>query len=173
MQVNCVWQVVLSLLMLLMIQVVWGKPGIRPVDNPEYREECGACHYAYPPGLLPKRSWEKLMINLENHFGEDAEIDKAIKSRLKIYMYTYSARIDSEFGRERTIAKSLSPSDVPERITGLKYIRHEHKDLTQQMVKYNDKVKSMSNCNACHTTIDSGRFEEDDIVIPGFGPWED
>ncbi|HPQ24397.1 MAG TPA: cytochrome C, partial [Gammaproteobacteria bacterium] len=49
-------------------------PGVAPVDNPLYLQECGSCHFAYQPGLLPARSWNNLMGGLENHFGENAEL---------------------------------------------------------------------------------------------------
>ena len=45
---------------------------VAAVENPLYQEECGSCHMAYPPGLLPGRSWEKLMTGLADHFGENA-----------------------------------------------------------------------------------------------------
>ena len=36
-----------------------------------------ACHVAYPPGLLPAASWQRLMANLPRHFGTDASLDAA------------------------------------------------------------------------------------------------
>jgi len=44
---------------------------------PNYQHECGACHLAYPPGLLPAASWQRLMANLPRHFGTDASLDAA------------------------------------------------------------------------------------------------
>ena len=49
--------------------------GIAADTNPAYEEECGSCHMAYPPGLLPGVSWQRLMAELDNHFGDNAEID--------------------------------------------------------------------------------------------------
>jgi homoserine dehydrogenase len=43
--------------------------------NKIVQEECGACHMVYPAKLLPKKSWKKIMANLENHFEENAEVD--------------------------------------------------------------------------------------------------
>ena len=60
---------------------------VRPVDNKTYADECGSCHYAYPPGLLPSKSWAKLLDEkaLSNHFGEDATLDKdALKDHLRL-----------------------------------------------------------------------------------------
>ncbi|MEQ1807816.1 MAG: cytochrome C, partial [Burkholderiaceae bacterium] len=36
----------------------------RVAPLPRYTEECGSCHSAYPPGLLPVASWQLLMDNL-------------------------------------------------------------------------------------------------------------
>ena len=44
---------------------------------PKYQQECAACHLAYPPGLLPAASWQRLMSNLPRHFGTDASLDAA------------------------------------------------------------------------------------------------
>ena len=32
-----------------------------------YLDECGACHLAYPPGLLPEPSWRLLLAHLDDH----------------------------------------------------------------------------------------------------------
>ena len=34
---------------------------VNPVNNKQYKDECGSCHFAYQPGLLTTRSWEKLL----------------------------------------------------------------------------------------------------------------
>jgi hypothetical protein len=53
------------------------KHGARVPLLPLYQQECAACHVAYPPGLLPARSWERLMSGLPKHFGSDASLDAA------------------------------------------------------------------------------------------------
>src|SRR5512145_3377199 len=44
-------------------------------SDPEWLEECGACHIAYPPRFLPAESWREIMIGLDDHFGSDASLD--------------------------------------------------------------------------------------------------
>jgi len=39
-------------------------------DNKVWREECGSCHLAFHPTLLPARSWARLMQEQNTHFGE-------------------------------------------------------------------------------------------------------
>jgi len=40
-----------------------GKHYLTPVNNPTYIEECGDCHFAYQPELLPSGSWEKIRLS--------------------------------------------------------------------------------------------------------------
>src|SRR5690606_14789629 len=47
---------------------------LRPltVVDETWRSECGACHMAYPPGLLPWPVWRDMLAGLDDHFGENA-----------------------------------------------------------------------------------------------------
>ena len=59
---------------------------VKPVDNTLYLKECGSCHFAFSPGLLPKRFWVKMMAKLDNHFGTDASLDSKDTQTLLSYM---------------------------------------------------------------------------------------
>jgi hypothetical protein len=150
----------------------YGRPGIEPVSNSEFQQECGACHFPYQPGLLPAQSWQKLMADLEHHFGEDASLEPAVVADLTDYATKHAAD-KSDFRRSRTIARSLSHDEVPARITELRYFKHEHREIPRRMYQGNDRVRSLSNCNSCHTTAAKGIYSERGIEIPGFGYWED
>ncbi len=43
--------------------------GVRlpPIEHPATLKECGECHLAFPPQMLPARSWDKLMGDLASH----------------------------------------------------------------------------------------------------------
>lgn len=146
--------------------------GVRPVDNAEYKSECGACHFAYQPGLLPSRSWKKLMASLEDHFGEDASLDPKVVNRLTDYMVRNAAE-NSSYRRSRSIANSLGEGEAPAKITDLRYFRADHREIPVRMFKGNDRVRSLSNCNACHQTAAEGNYSERNIEIPGYGFWDD
>ena len=45
--------------------------------NEKWKTECGSCHLAYPPELLPASSWRRIMAGLDRHFGADASLDAA------------------------------------------------------------------------------------------------
>lgn len=145
-------------------------PGVAPVNNTNYAEECGACHFAYQPGLLPARSWKKIMANLEDHFDENAELEAKEQKVLTAYL-TKNAAEFSDYKRSIKIIRSLT--NTPLRITETPYIVKKHDELTSAMVIGNPKVKSLSYCDNCHTKAITGSYAEDDIVIPGYGNWEE
>ena len=146
--------------------------GVAPVTSPIYKEECSSCHMAYPPGLLPTRSWKKLMAGLENHFGDNAELDSETFKSISEFLVSNSAD-DSNYRRSRKIMRSLSDKDVPIRISETPYIINKHDEIPDRLIKYNKKVNSLSNCSACHNKAEQGLFSEHGVNIPGYGRWDD
>jgi hypothetical protein len=178
--------IVLSALLFLSIQTSFGdddhgehryslfdrKPGVAPVNNQLYKEECSSCHFAYPAGLLPEESWKKIMSNLDDHFGENAELIEA--DRLAITEYLVSNSADhSDFRRSKKIMRSLRSTQAPLRITELPYFKHEHDEIPNRLVKDNPEVGSLSQCDSCHRDAGNGFFSENKINIPGYGRWDD
>lgn len=146
-------------------------PDVAPVKNELYKSECGTCHFAYQPGLLPAQSWQKLMGSLSDHFGENAELDSDTQSKLTAYLVKGAAE-NSETRRSAKILRSLG-ADAPLRITDVPYIRYKHNEIPARLISGNPGVRSLSNCAACHTQADKGSFSEREIRIPGVGRWED
>jgi len=127
-----------------------------------YQKECGACHFAYQPEFLPKRSWDKMMGTLESHFGTDATLDPADHKTIQNYLATHASRYDRMTGMGGAIATRIS--ETPN------FIR-EHREVPQKMVTQ-PEVKSFANCAACHTKAASGSYREREIRIPNYGSWE-
>jgi hypothetical protein len=146
---------------------------VAAVENPLYQEECGSCHMAYPPGLLPGRSWEKLMTGLADHFGENAELDSATATELTQYLTANSADAMPNYRRSRKIMREVSDQNTPLRITQLAYFRHEHREIPARLITQNPEVGSLSNCNKCHQNAERGSFSEREIAISGYGRWDD
>ncbi len=148
---------------------------VRPVDNKQYKDECGSCHFAYQPGLLPARSWELLLNEkaLADHFGENAELDKAVLA--SIYDYTMANSADkSNYKRSRKIdlaTEGVNPAPI--RITEVRYIKRKHHEIPAKMIKDNKDVKSLSMCDTCHTKAAEGVFDSDTVKIPNFPNWDD
>jgi len=150
----------------------FGSAGVEPVNNQLYVDECGSCHFAFQPGLLPARSWTKLMGNLEDHFGENAELDGADRQQILDYLVAGGAD-KSDYRRSQKINRSISRYSTPLRISETPYFIRKHDELPARYVQGNPKVGSISNCDKCHTAADKGSFSESGINIPGVGRWED
>lgn len=144
---------------------------VAPVNNQQYADECGSCHFAYQPGFLPARSWEKIMSNLHDHFGENAELPADTVASLTKYA-TENAADHSNYKRSKRFNDSIKKDETPLRISEVAYFKREHRELSAKHVKDNPKVKSFSRCDACHTTAAQGSYEERGIEVPGFGKWD-
>lgn len=147
---------------------------VKAVNNKTYEEECGSCHFAYPPGLLPSQSWEKLLNDkaLNDHFGENASLDKDTLKTIHDYAIENAAE-KSWYKRSRKIAKATEGGEAPLRITEVRYIKRKHHDIPEKMIKGNKDVKSLSYCNACHTKAEKGIFDSDTVSIPNYPDWDD
>jgi mono/diheme cytochrome c family protein len=145
---------------------------VAPVQDARYARECGSCHMAYPPGLLPARSWQKLMGNLADHFGDNAELPPEDVAAITAWL-TGNAADSPVYPRPQRITASLPDTVTPLRITELPAFAAAHRELPARLVSGNPQVKSLSQCSACHRNAEAGSFNEREISIPGYGRWED
>jgi hypothetical protein len=145
---------------------------VAAVNNPAYEQECGSCHLAYPPGLLPGESWRRIMEGLEQHFGDDATLDADTRDRLTNYLLANGAD-RSGYRRSRAIARSVGNGEAPLRITDTPYFRREHHEIPPALVVGNDQVRSFARCEACHARAKEGSFNELEVNIAGVGQWDD
>ncbi|MBI3575379.1 MAG: diheme cytochrome c [Gammaproteobacteria bacterium] len=121
--------------------------------DPTWKAECGSCHVAYPPQLLPANSWRALMSGLDKHFGSDASLDSRTAAKIAVFL-------EKNAGRDR------SSSRTPVlRITETRWFMREHDEVPDRVWK-NPQVKSAANCAACHVDGDKGDFGEHNIRIP-------
>ncbi len=150
----------------------WRRSADLPVPpNRLYRSECGSCHFAYPPGMLPERSWSRIMASLNRHFGDDASLEPDEREAIERFLRGHAAdRLPNRFSR--SILRSIG-DDAPLRFTGTAFFRRAHHEIPPRMVTGNPKVGSFANCTACHTGAERGFFNEDSVRIPGYGRWED
>ena len=127
------------------------------VSDPAYQAECASCHIAYPPQLLPARSWRALMSGLDKHFGTDASVDAQSAAAI-------TAFLERNAGRKRASKYSSSAEPVL-RITETRWFVHEHDEVPARVWK-DPKVKGAANCTACHADADQGNFNEHGIRLP-------
>ena len=133
-------------------------PALRTPMPAKYRQECAACHVAYPPALLPVASWRRLLSDLPHHFGTDASLDPATLQELNAWLGANAA--DQRRTRRGQVA--VPPDD---RITRSPWFVREHDDVAPATWKL-PAVKSPSNCVACHRQAEQGVFDERNVRIP-------
>ncbi len=79
-------------------------PSAKPTPQAKYEQECAGCHIAYPAGMLPAASWQRIMSTLSKHYGADASLDEAttreIGGFLKASAGTYK-RVDAAPEQDR------------------------------------------------------------------------
>ena len=133
---------------------------VAPVNNATYKEECGGCHFAFQPGFLPARSWEKIMAGLSDHFGDNAELDATLRQDILSYLQANAAD-RSDYKLSRRIMRGLSSADAPLRITELRKLAHEHNEINWRRMKSRGiEKKDMANCDKCHRDAAAGVFDD-------------
>ena len=126
---------------------------------PQYKQECGACHVAYPPTLMPAASWTRIMANLPKHFGTDASLDTATANELSRWIQAHAGTY-----------KRVSEEPPQDRITLSAWFERKHRKVEPAVWKH-ASVKSAANCAACHPGADRGDFDEHGLrVPPGLSP---
>jgi hypothetical protein len=118
------------------------------------KEECGSCHIVYPPNLLSAESWRALMGNLNKHFGTDASVDAATQKELRAELENAASNRSENVAGKPVL-----------RISETRWFKREHDEVSPRVWR-NPKVKSASNCGACHTQAAQGKFNERDIRVP-------
>lgn len=133
-------------------------------SNPKWQSECGACHLAYPPSLLPERSWRKMMSGLESHFGQDASLDAATAKEITDFLVNNAAdRVWSK--RASKVMRYLDAGETPLRISETRWFVRKHDEVSPRVWK-RPKIGSAANCAACHPDAERGNYSEHGIRIP-------
>lgn len=136
--------------------------------NARWLAECGACHVAYPPALLPARSWERVMAGLADHFGDNASLDAATAREIEAYLVRESGdRGASRAGRKAVGA--IAPEEAPLRITATRWFRHKHDEIAPAVWR-RPAIGSAANCGACHRGAAEGDYSERRVAIPHEAP---
>lgn len=121
---------------------------------PAYTQECAACHTAYPPGMLPAPSWQRIMGGLTNHYGTDASLDPTTVKQLSAWLQTHAGTY-----------KRVTGAPPDDRITRSAWFARKHSEIAPSVWNL-PSVKSAANCAACHTGADRGSFDDDNLTMP-------
>jgi hypothetical protein len=133
--------------------------------------ECSDCHLAYPPQMLPQRSWRRVMEQITDHFGEELSLDAETHQEVLRYLLDHAAD-RSKRKEARKFLRGLGPEDAPIRITGTPRWRDKHDEVPDSAWS-DERISSRASCEACHTKAESGLYDDDDgLRIPGpNGTW--
>lgn len=130
--------------------------------DPVYADECSACHMAFHPSLLPAKSWAYTMAHLDDHFGEDASLDIGTTEELALWLSENAGeRFDT---KPANVFMEVAPS-APGSIIKTPFWQRTHHHIDDAMFKRRP-IYSNSNCAACHSDAESGRFYPANISIP-------
>lgn len=129
--------------------------GHKPVaSNAKWQAECGSCHVAFPPRMLPAESWREMMSGLNKHFGTDAGLEVPVALEIGAFLEK-----NASTRKHEPTAKLLL------RITETRWFIREHDEVSDSVWK-NPKVKSRTNCSACHIQAERGNYSEHNIKMP-------
>lgn len=128
------------------------------VADKTVQTECGACHMAYPAGMLPTRSWQALMSKLDDHFGESAALDAAVTKHITDYLVANAADAG---GRNARSLRGVKADQTPLRITEMPWWIRQHQGEVRPSAFKDPRVKSKANCVACHRGAAKGYFGDD------------
>ena len=147
-----VWAVSLLFAFGLLLSEAVAEPRATASVDAKWKAECGSCHIAYPPQLLPASSWRRLMAGLPRHFGADASLDAASAAEIGAFL-------------ERNAGSGKRGGEAAQRITETRWFLHKHDEVRAAVWK-NPRVKSAANCSACHGGAERGDFDEHAVRIP-------
>lgn len=133
-------------------------------DNAAWRRECGDCHLAFHPSLLPARSWQHMMATLSDHFGEDVTLDAETASEIGTFLTTNAAETLPSEPAHRILA-SIPAGQSPLRVTETGYWKHKHAGIADKYWSA-PTVGRRSNCKGCHLDADAGTFEDAGMRLP-------
>lgn len=120
---------------------------VPPVRDALTRKECGECHMAFQPALLPADSWRRMMGNLADHFGDNATLSPDKAKAIEAYLV----------GNARN---GWRDGAAPGRITETRWFVHEHRKIPERVWARADVV-TQSNCVACHKGAEQGLYDDD------------
>jgi cytochrome b len=133
-------------------------------DNAVWRSECGSCHTAFHPTLLPARSWKALMDRQADHFGENLALAPDTAAEITAFLQKNAAETGMTEAAYK-INRSIPAHATPLRITDTGYWIEKHRGI-EEGVWTHPKVGSRSNCGGCHQDAQRGTYEDAAMRLP-------
>jgi nitrate/TMAO reductase-like tetraheme cytochrome c subunit len=118
----------------------------------KWETECGSCHIAYPARFLTGETWQRLMDNLDKHFGDNASLDPEVRQEILGYL-------------KRNASSSGNRSSKTLRISDSAWFVRQHHEVSGKAWT-DPRVKSAANCTACHVDASRGDWSERSVRMP-------
>ncbi|MCC2112595.1 MAG: cytochrome b/b6 domain-containing protein [Hyphomicrobiales bacterium] len=134
----------------------------RAALDPQYKTECGDCHIAFHPSLLPAASWRAVMASLDDHFGEDASLSPEQTAAIAAYLTAHAAENYDTKAANRF--RKTNP-EAATQITATRFWKRKHRDIPED-VFHSPAVGAQSACGACHRDAETGLFADAAIAPP-------
>lgn len=105
-----------------------------------YVENCGSCHIALPPEILPSETWRRLLLEPQQHYGQQL---KPLIGPTLLVMWEYL----------RTFSRPQAKKEqIPYRVSESRFFKALH-----PRVKFPEKV-SLGSCVSCHTGVAQSNY---------------
>jgi cytochrome b len=138
--------------------------GVPPATlDPEFAVQCGSCHLAFPPSLVPAATWNAILDRMDAHFGENTGLPPDMIARLRVYLDANAA------GHWDTLPSWRLRTPDPGgslRITATPGWRRIHRGIPAATFAA-PPIFSRSACEACHADAATGLFAPQEIAVPG------
>lgn len=132
----------------------------------ETNQYCGGeCHWLYPPGILPAKSWRAIMSKLNTHFGEKVQLPSDLTQKIEKYLIDNAGDITYSSISVK-ILDGIADNQTPLSVFASKTIKRKHRKITKEIYA-RQSIKNSTNCPACHIGVQlTGDFDESDVTIP-------
>jgi len=100
------------------------------------------------------------MGDLENHFGDDASLDVEDTQNILNYLLKNSAET-STMQASLSFLNSIGDKDIIA-MSQSSFWKRKHKEIPKELYNHKD-INSKANCKACHSDIEKGLIENENI----------
>lgn len=138
--------------------------GPQLTSNEMWQSECSDCHLAYHPSLLPARSWQQLLTEQADHFGDDLALDEETLAELTTFATHHAAETEvTEVAWK--MSHTIPAHETPLAITKTVYWKKQHREIADAVWQQSN-INTKANCPACHLDAKQGTFEDGAMRIP-------
>lgn len=130
-----------------------------PITDATVNKACGECHMTFYPQMLPQATWQKILGDLSNHFGEDATLDAATQAYVLDYHLKDAANVQNTRAAKKWM-EGVNLANPPERITTAPRFLNKHSEREFQAMWDKKGIKSKADCVGCHRGAQKGSFED-------------